>query len=785
MCETHLHAALIAAEAHFSNLAEEARTKTGSRPKRKVPRSKREIRREQEKLEKKTKLEIDILVDEFHKELSRSKADSIGAIYARYSTRFQASITDQVRELLRDALARSIFIPRENIFYDLAVKGWKDRRPGLVSLREAIDRKTFKVLLLFTTSRLYRRNYKSMQFVEEQLVGRGIRAIFVKSNLDTGDDGDWQTMLQILGAIDEAQIRMIGTQVRAAHIGLLLRRMVTKTLAVGYTGEDVPGEFTRLKRPRQLVIIDVEIGVWIVRIFRWYLVEGWNFSEIARELNDDPYAPVPVKSLTGSWSGTTVRKLLQNRSYLGWYEYGGSRSEWLHEKDYARQVERDKPLESAHFEELRIIPDVVWYEAQKRINSDPSNSGRKPTDGDRKIRPRLLQGIFECPEHGRQLVATGAQARVALCPRCQAVKREKRPLFTHLNRQLALEMTCEALAEQFVPYDALVNKIINVCQQHRDTGDSLDPTSMATLRAKVDSIQSKIEFNHREPGESDEEQLATRRLLNELRHECSIARSDLADHEAVAARDVVVPSAEQVVELLTELRQNLLDARDAQDDKELRLARRLIDDLLVGRIKLTQLGERKKSRGWLRGHATINVVGVVVKQLTGIVVDDVDPTQLQIDYKRPKLIDEQSETAKRFWDDGLLHVEIAEQMGCNPPYVTKLIQYWHDQHTLARPNNKKRRRTLENKQRRMPKYKKIANQAIELMEAGHSNLEIARQTTTSDTNVAKAIEWWHKKRTLPVPTAADRRNQKLRRAMSMLDGGALLTDVANELDYTP
>lgn len=32
-------------------------------------------------------------------------------------------------------------------------------------------------------------------------------------------------------------------------------------------------------------------------------------------------------------------------------------------------------------------------------------------------------------------------------------------------------------------------------------------------------------------------------------------------------------------------------------------------------------------------------------------------------------------------------------------------------------------------------------------------------------------------------STADRRNQKLRRAMSMLDGGALLTDVANRLDY--
>ena len=785
MRKTHLQAELIALEAHFMKRAEELERRTGNKPKRRVPRSKKEIRQEQEKLEKKTKLEIDILISEYHETMPRSMADSIGAIYARYSTRFQSSIVDQVRELLKDAVDRKIFIPRENVFYDLAVKGWKDRRPGLAKLRAAIDEKAFQVLLLFTTSRLYRRNYKSMQFVEVQLVGRGIRAVFVKSNLDTDDDGDWQTMLQILGAIDEAQIRMIGAQVHSAHIRLLSRRIVTRTLSLGYTGEIVLGEFTRLKRPRQRMIIDVEAAVWIVRIYRWYLVEGMGFDEIARELNDDPYAPAPVRSMTQVWSRNTVRNHLSNRVYLGTIDYGRNKSVWLDDKDYCRQFERDEPLESFHFEELRIISDDVWHEVQRRIASEPNRSGRPATDTDRQRQPTLLRGIFECDEHGRQLVAGGTQGRVALCPRCRAIKQGKRPLFTHLNRQLALELTCETLASQFESSDALVNEIIDVCRQYRETGDSVDPESVATLRAEVGSIQSKIEFNRREPGESDEERLATHRLLKELRHAYSIAMSDLAAKEAVAARVITVPSPEQVNGMLAEVQQILLDARDVQDDSNFRLARRLIDDLLVGRITLTQIGERKKARGWLRGHLTISVVDLVVKRLTGIVADGTDPISLQIDYKKSMLIDEQSETAKRFWDEDLLHVEIAEQMGCIPPYVTKLIQHWHDKRELPRPNNKKRRKSLENKQRRMPKYKKIANQAIKLMEAGHSNLEIARQTKTSDTNVAKAIEWWHEKRTLPTPTAADRRNQKLKRAMSMLDGGALLTDVANELDYTP
>ncbi|MCB9941298.1 MAG: recombinase family protein [Planctomycetaceae bacterium] len=557
------------------------------------------------------------------------------------------------------------------------------------------------------------------------------------------------------------------------------------TLPLGITGEDVPGEFTRLKRPRQVMVIDVEMAVWIVRIFRWYLVEGMGFSEIARELNDDPDAPAPVKSINNMWTHNTVREHLQKPAYRGHFEYGREKSVWSSEKDYARQMERDVPLEIAQFEELRIIPDEVWYEVQRLIGLEPNNSGRIPLDGDHVKRPRLLRGLFECSEHGRQLVVGGFEGCVALCPLCQAIKAEKRPLFTHLNRRLAVKLTCEALASQFAASDALVECVIRQCQRYAQSSESADTDCVDKLRAKAEKLRSKIDFNRRDPGETEEEQLATHQLLKDLRQEHAEVRSELASHEAGLSNEITVPTVDVVIEVLSHLEQTLLEAREAEDDQQLRLARRLIEEMLIGRIRVIQLGERKKSQGWLQAHLKLNAIGLVVKRLIGVKCDEADPIMLSIDYKTSKLIDEQSDTAKRLWNDDLLHVEIAEQMGCNPPYVTKLIQHWHDKRGLPRPNNKKRRRKLENKQRKTPVYKQIANQAIELMGQGFSNLAIAKRTKASDTNVAKAIKWWHEVRGLPVPTAADRRNQKMNRAMAMLDEGMLLTDVAANLAYSP
>ena len=787
MNSTPLFHALTTAEALYSDHAEEELRKNNGKRKRRKPRSKRHIRQEQEELEKKTKLEIDILVADYHAKLPRSKSEAIGAIYARYSSRFQDSIVDQVRELLERALAEGIFVPRENIFYDLAVRGWKDSRPGLNRLRQAIDEKRFKTLLMFSTSRLYRRNYKAMQFVEENLVERGIRVIFVSSNLDTDDGQNWRVMLQIFGTMDEAQVRMLAAVVRSAHEGLLRNCMVCMTIPFGCTGEDIEGELTKLKRPRQRMIIDFETAVWAIRIFRWYLVDGMSIDAIVRELNDDPDAPAPVKSTRQIWTHKSVRDVLMNEIYRGQLIYGKNKNEWSTQKDYVKRVPRDEPLFSEYFPHLQLIPDECWYEVQRLLANEVSNSGRKSLDGEHRKRPRMLRGLFECPEHGRQMVAGGEQGRALLCPLCRAFKPEKRPIYTHLNRKLALQLTCEALASLFQNKPDLVSQVLESSAKLVEANQESKPDEIARLRGLVAKLDSKIDFNRREPGETLDEQRTTSRLLRELRQERSEAMSKLASHESALRREVRVPTEGEVVDLLSELKELLLGAGVAENDQELRLARRLIEELIARKIMLYQQGERKQAFGWLQGRVQVDVVGVLVKRLTGVSVSDGlrSSFEVVIDYKKSRLFDEQVETAKRLWDEGMLHVEIAEQMGCHPSYVTKMIHYWFNQRDLPVPNCKKRRKRLEKKQRKMPRYKAIANQVNELMDAGHSNLSIAKQLETTDATIAKSIVWWHQMRNLPAPTAADRRKQKLARAKSMFDDGRLLSDIAKELGYSP
>jgi site-specific DNA recombinase len=712
-----------------------------SRSRRKVRRTRAQIRQEQKELLENTNREIDAIVAEFHAKLPRSVAEFIGAVYGRYSSRFQGSIADQIRTLFEAAYEERIFIPREHVYFDLAVRGWKDRRPGLTALRQAIKRKDFQVFLVFTTSRLFRRAHKALQFVEEELVERGIRTIFVKSNLDTADGENWRTMFQLFAAMDEAMVRMYGSHVRAAHEGLFIRRMVCTSLPLGYTEKVVPGEFTKRKLPRRRIIIDPETRPWIEKIFTWYVVDGKSLDEIARELNDDPDAPAPAKSLTGLWTHKLVRKHLRNPAYRGYWCYGAEETKWSSDKDYAQRVPRAQPLKSGQFEELRIIPDHVWYRARQLLAEEKGNSGRKSKDGDRQKRPRLLRGLFVCPEHARQLVVGGRQGRILFCPLCRAIKSEKRPLFTYLNRALALQLTCQTLAEVVRADDALVAEIISACQRKAETAQQPDPDVLKRLRAQANKLSRTIDFNRRNPGDTDEEQQQTEQLLKDLRRQRTNLLAELAAHEAASNGVISIPEPEEVRAMLNELGETLTAAASAETDEEMRAARRIIDELTGGRIELFQMGERKAQRGWLQGRFCVDVVAVASTKLTGVQLagDDGGPLKVVIDYRAPLLIEEQADEAKRLWDQGLLNKEIAEQMGCLPSYVTKLIHHWFDSRHLPRPDGRRRRAQLVNKQMTTPAYKQLADQVVRLAEEGYSNLAIGRQLKVSDFTVAKAI----------------------------------------------
>ena len=144
--------------------------------------------------------------------------------------------------------------------------------------------------------------------------------------------------------VDEMAVGMNAENIRASHEGLFIRRWVTGTLSLGYTGRDVDGPKTKRGETRQEIVIDPETAPWVVKIFTWFVRDGLSIGEIIRRLNGEPDAPLPPMAASGRWTRMAVIGILRNPRYRSYWTYGAKKAVWQNTADYARQFPRDKPL---------------------------------------------------------------------------------------------------------------------------------------------------------------------------------------------------------------------------------------------------------------------------------------------------------------------------------------------------------------------------------------------------------------------------------------------------------
>jgi site-specific DNA recombinase len=718
----------------------------------------KEILLQRQELDAQTRREINLIVAEFHDRLPRADAKSIGMIYARYSTRFQASIADQVRACLETAAAHKIHVPLDHVCYDQAVSGTKNRRHGLGLAQNLIETGAVTVFIAFATNRLYRKMHRSLRFVEEELVERGIRAIFPMSGVDTADAKRWKTLLNINAMMDEF-VRGVNTEnIRAAHEGLMERGLVFGTMSFGFTGEPIPGQFTRLKRPRCRIIVDPETGKVVLRIYRWYAEDRVTIDEIVRRLNDDPSIPLPPRCLTGAWSRELVHRILTNPRFRGLWSYGVTKAVWESRKDYSRKLLRDEPLRTIQVEDLRIVPDELWARVQQRLESEPKPVGRKSKDGKRNTRPRMLNGLFRCPTHDRPLYVSGPHGHMMFCKSCKEMTAAKRPLFSLLDREVALRLTCQTLAKLVRGDDSLVGPIIAACRDEVGRVGQPDPAKADQLRKKIQQANSQIKFLQENAGETDDDRRESAESLRQHRRARATDAAELAGIEAARNRPVVVPNEAEVRTLIDRMATILEETAVDPSEEKQGVAREVISLLTGGRIDLEQQGERIKHLGWLRGRIRIRLLSYLASRAVGadVSIED-EELEVVIDYRKPTRPEALAEQVKALYDCGLLIKEIAKQLGETRTIVARALEHWHLSRDLPVPDGRSRRASLDRKHLEPPTYQKLAEPAKELYDQGLLNGEVADRLGCDRNTVTKAIAHWFRSRGLAVPDGRTRR----------------------------
>ncbi len=390
-----------------------------------------------------------------------------------------------MRTILKFAVENGIFVPREHVYFDLGVRGHKSKRDGLDQVRNVLRTKKVKALLLFATNRLFRKVYRTLEFAEEVVSEHGIRAVFVKSGVDSANTDQWQMLLHFRAIMDEFQVKVGAEHIRAALEGLFLEGYVFGTLTFGYVGEPVPGKFTKRKRPRCRIVVCPDESKIVEWIFEWFVKDRLSLIAIAQRLNAISNVQLPRKS--NRWSRGTVRAVLMREAYRGLWKFSVTEKTFLPTKDYARQIPREKPLNEATFENLRIVSDEVWFAAQTRLSKNTCIRGRKSKKEDADPSLRILSGLCWCPEHDRPLQVYSANGQYLGCPTCATLEAGTRPLFSKPRRKDVLRLLCQKLAELIRQDENLVERIISAAQAQAAAVQRPDESVVKRLENRLSS----------------------------------------------------------------------------------------------------------------------------------------------------------------------------------------------------------------------------------------------------------------------------------------------------------
>lgn len=716
---------------------------------------------EPEEKRSRTLAAIKVLLAEYHALLPREHADAIGAAYARYSTKFQDSIVDQLRVILTDAVRKKIFVPFENVFFDEGVRGIKHDRAGLNGLKVCLAERRAKVVFFFATNRLARKTYRSLQFVEEQVVERGLRAVFVRSGVDTADGNRWRMLLNANAMIDEFVASSGGDHIRAAHEGQFERRVVHGTITYGYAAEPTGEGLTRRGRPRTRYVVDPVSSEWVRRIFHWYVADRVSILEILRRLNADPAATPPSQSRKGRWTREIVDRLVRNPRYRGHWRYGTTSSVWMGSTDSSKKVVREAPLKEAQDESLRIVSDEVWYAAQRFLAVEAQKVvGRKPKDPNAAAHLRVLGGLFRCPTHDRILYVGGPYGKYLMCKDCMALPAQDRPLYSMLPRELALRKTCDALASSVRSDPGLVERVIEVCRAEVASFQTPDPARMGTLETQRLRLDRQIAFLVRNVGDTDADMAESEAELRRLRRERSALVAEIELARATEAQLVAVPSMDEVRTMLNDLATILVGAANGVDPDSFGQVRDLIFQMTGGRIELEQAGEASAPRGWLRGRFRCNVIAAATSEFGGRPLREQDEgSWIEIEYREdePTLPQVVVDQIAEQYQAGTLIKQIAKNFQLNRNSVSTALDAWFSARGEVRPDGRSRRKDLPVKHLDPSAYHVHSEAVKAAADRGLLFRQIAAELKIGIDAVTSAWAYWHTSRGLTVPDGRTRR----------------------------
>lgn len=332
------------------------------------------------------------------------------------------SIINQ-KELLKE-YAKEHDFEVYKIYCDDDYSGLYDDRPGFQALLADANAGKFKVIIAKSQSRFSRNMEHIEKYLHNEFIDRGIRFIGVVDGVDTAVKSNKKSR----------QIYMLTNEWYCEDLSENIHAVFDNKMKKGdFIGSFAPYGYKKDPLNKNHLIIDEEAAEVVRKIFSMFLdgyTPGYICTFLTKAKIPTPAIYKKQQGLTyrfkqkysyceeyGMWADTTVRRILQDKAYLGHMVQGKSRK-----INYKSKIMKTMPkdkwviVENTH---KPIIEETDFCEVQKKFRS--RIRGKKDTG-----KPNLLSGKLKCAQCGSPLVCCGSNhVKTRTYLRCQLSKRSK------------------------------------------------------------------------------------------------------------------------------------------------------------------------------------------------------------------------------------------------------------------------------------------------------------------------------------------------------------------------
>jgi len=302
------------------------------------------------------------------------------------------SIANQKKMITRYVRERGWSI--HDFYVDDGVSGTTFNRPEFMRMIKDIDDNKLNTVITKDLSRLGRDYILTGHYIEIYFPEKNIRYIAINDGIDTDNsDNDIAPFKNIL---NEMYAKDISKKVRAAF--------KTKAENGEFIGAFAPYGYMKHPEDKNKLVVNKDTVGIVKRIFSM-AAQGYGLNRISRVLNLEEI-PNPtmyaresglnyVNNLrmnkTYYWTNTTIRKMLNNKVYIGVLAQGKQRTKSFKCKKKVNRDEKDWiEVENCH---EPIINKELWETVQKKLKVRKRSMSNGMT--------HLFSGLIKCEDCGR------------------------------------------------------------------------------------------------------------------------------------------------------------------------------------------------------------------------------------------------------------------------------------------------------------------------------------------------------------------------------------------------